>query len=143
MLPRPRDGGELFSRRLWIALAAIGAAVGLVALCAFLVGRSDGDDAARTMAFATVALAELVLVFSCRSQRVPAWRLRANPGLLLASGVSAAIVAVFVYLPAAQSLCETTALGPGQAAMVVTLALVPALLAEAAKRLFRARDRGS
>ncbi len=134
MLPRPRDGGGLFSRRLWVALAAIGASVGLVALCAFLAGRSDSDEAARTMAFATVALAELVLVFSCRSERLPAWRLAANPALLLASGVSAAIVAVLVYLPAAQSLCGTTALGPGQAAVVAALAFVPGLLAEAAKR---------
>ena len=54
-------------RRAWGALAAMGILVGLAALAAFLVGRSARDDEARTMAFATVASAELALVFSLRS----------------------------------------------------------------------------
>ena len=63
----PERGDRLFPSRAWGALAALGILVGLAALAAFLVGRSVGDNEARTMAFATVALAELALVFSVRS----------------------------------------------------------------------------
>jgi magnesium-transporting ATPase (P-type) len=93
------------------------------------------------MAFATVALAELVFVFSCRSPRLPAWRSPANPLLLAGCCASAAIVAGLVYLPAAHSIAGTTALGGGQWALVAALALVPAALAELAKAIAASRPR--
>ena len=136
---RPQTGGgqELFSRAVTSALAALGTCVGAVALTAYLVGRTQGHSAGQTMAFATVALAELAVVFSFRSERISAWRMPANPMLALGCAASAAIVALLVFLPAAHSIAGTTSLSAGQAAFVAGLALVPAALAEVAKLVIR------
>jgi Ca2+-transporting ATPase len=135
MLPREPVGGPLFSRKLWVGLGAIGMTVGLAALTAYLVGRAESSQTGQTMAFGTVALAELALVFSFRSERVPLWRLPANPLLALVCMVSAAIVALLVYLPAAHAVAGTASVSVVQAGIVVILALVPGVCAEVAKGL--------
>ena len=135
MLPRGPVGGPLFPRKLWIGLGAIGMTVGLAALTAYLVGRAESPQTGQTMAFGTVALAELALVFSFRSERVPLWRLPANPLLALVCVVSAALVALLVYLPAAHDVVGTASVGVVQAVVVAILALVPGVCAEVAKRL--------
>ena len=61
------ERGRLFGRAYATALVVMGMLVGLAALVAFLVVRELRPEAAQTAAFATVALAELALVFSCRS----------------------------------------------------------------------------
>ena len=57
----------LFERELELALVVAGVTVGLAATAAYLIGRELAPDAAQTMAFATVALAELVFVYTLRS----------------------------------------------------------------------------
>ena len=89
----PERGDRLFPPRAWGALAAVGVLVALAALAAFLVGRSAGDDEARTMAFATVAFAELALVFSLRSPIRAAWEAPRNMYLVGSVVLSAALVA--------------------------------------------------
>ena len=93
----PHSRTRLFGRTDWLTLAGLGALVGGAALTAYLVGRGDGHG--QTMAFATVALAELVLVFSCRSPRDAAWHLPRNNYLLASVAASVAVVALAVYLP--------------------------------------------
>lgn len=106
-LRRPPDrSNRLFPPLAWAALAGIGLLVGATALGAYLLGRPDGPDRARTMAFATVALAELALVYSVRSSgrravdaprnrsspeaasSRPAWSPRRSTGLALAPFVA-------------------------------------------------------
>jgi calcium-translocating P-type ATPase len=135
----PRRGTRIFPPRLWAALAAVGALVGLAALAAYLLGRTLGGGAAQTMAFATVAFSELVLVFSCRSLLAPAWRIPRNPFLLLGVAVSAAFVVLIVYLPALHAPFGTVALGAPKLAVVAALALAPALVVELAKAVARRR----
>ena len=95
----PERGDRLFPARAWGALAVVGALVGLAALAAFLVGRTVGGEEARTMAFATVALSELALVFSLRSPIRAAWQAPRNLYLLGSVVLSAAIVLAVLYLP--------------------------------------------
>jgi P-type Ca2+ transporter type 2C len=142
MLPRARSGGRIFTRGLWSVLGAIGAVVALVALAAYLLGRRTSPEQAQTMAFATVALAELALAFTFRSERLPAWRQPANPFLVAACAASAVVVAAAVYLPAAHRVLGTESLAGGHAAAVAGLAVLPAALVEAA-RYVRARMRRS
>ena len=134
MLPRRQARAVLFSSRFWIGLIAIGMTVGLVALAAYLIGRADSSQTGQTMAFATVALAELALVFSFRSEHLPLWRSPANPLLVLGCMTSAVIVALLVFLPPAHDIVHTGSLSASQAVVVVTLALLPALIAELLKR---------
>jgi Ca2+-transporting ATPase len=140
MTSPPRRGAQLFDRWTWSALAFVGLLVGGATLAAFAAGRAFGGDTAQTMAFATLALSELALVFALRSPRAHAWQLPRNPWLAASVAASAAFVAAVIYLPAAHNLFATVALGPGEALAVAALALVPATLAEAAKALARRRE---
>jgi Ca2+-transporting ATPase len=132
----PHSRTRLFGRTDWLMLSGLGGLVGAAALTAFLAGRTTGAPE-QTMAFATVALAELVLVFSCRSPREAAWRIPRNGYLLASVAASAAVVALAVYLPELQGPLGTSPLGLSEAALVVALALVPTAVAEAGKAVLR------
>jgi Ca2+-transporting ATPase len=133
----PERGDRLFPPRAWGILAAIGVVVGLAALAAFLVGRMDGADEARTMAFATVAFAELALVFSLRSPVRGAWEAPRNLYLVGSVALSAVIVLVALYLPALNEPLGTLPLDLAELGVVCALALVPFLFVEAGKVLSR------
>jgi Ca2+-transporting ATPase len=135
----PRRGASLFTRQAYLALCVVGALVGLAATVAYLVGLAGVDDSAQTMAFTTVALAELIAVWSIRSRRAAAWRGPRNP--LLGAGVlvSAAVVGAVIYVPALQGACGTVALSASELAIVLVLALLPSIVLEAAKAVGRRR----
>ena len=133
MTTPPRRGDQLFDRRSWLALALIGSLVGGAATAAYLAGRGFGGDSAQTMTFATLALAELLIVFSIRSPVLSAWRLPANRWLLASVAASTAFLAGAIYLPPAHKPFETVALGAWPALTAVALAALPALLVEVVK----------
>ena len=133
----PRGLGGLFSRRLGLALALAGGAVGLTATGAYVIGREFAPDAAQTMAFATIALAELCLVFSLRSPHDPAWRGPRNAALAWSVVGSAAIVALLVYVPQLHEPFGTSALDATELLVVLLFAVLPAVLVEAAKAVGR------
>jgi Ca2+-transporting ATPase len=135
----PRRGDRLFDHATWRLLALIGALVGAVATSAYLAGRGFGGDSAQTMTFATLALAELVLVFSIRSPTLAAWRLPANYWLHAAVLASAVFVAAAVYLPQAHEPFATVSLGLWPALTAVGLAAIPAVVVELVKALERNR----
>jgi Ca2+-transporting ATPase len=132
--------GALFSRPLAYALAAAGALVGFAGLGAYLIGRALDGGAAQTMAFATIALAELALVFSCRSVLRSAWRVPGNAHLTWGVAASAALLGATLYVPALHELFGTVSLGATELVLVLGLALVPALAVETAKALVRGRS---
>jgi P-type Ca2+ transporter type 2C len=135
MTSPPRRAERLFDRDGWLALGAIGLLVGGVTLAAYMTGRAVRPDAAQTMAFATLALSELALVFAIRSPHRHAWLLPRNDGLLAATLGSAALVAAVVYLPAAHEPFRTVALDPALTGLVAALALTPFALVELTKTL--------
>jgi hypothetical protein len=89
------------------------------------------------MAFASIALAELLFVYSIRSPRAAAWRCPRNRVLDASVLVSAALLALTVYLPMLREPFGTVALGVPELAVVAALATAPALLVEAVKALRR------
>jgi magnesium-transporting ATPase (P-type) len=137
MTSPPRAGAQLFGRRAWGALALIGTLVGAATFAAFLIGRADDTDAARTAAFATLAVSELMLVYALRSVATPAWREPRNRWLDASVLASIGVVAALVYLPAAHAAFATVPLAPPLAAAVMLLALVPFAGVEAGKALLR------
>jgi Ca2+-transporting ATPase len=137
----PRRTDSLFSRRGWAALCVIGVLVGVAASAAYVAGREVSPDSAQTMAFATVALAELILVWSVRSPSAPAWRGPRNAPLAWSVALSAAIVAVVVYVPRVADACGTVALAPSELTIVIALSLVPAAAIEVGKSLRRRSPR--
>jgi Ca2+-transporting ATPase len=131
----PRRGRHLFEPRLWLGLGLVGLLVGGSTLASFLAGRAFGGGVAQTMAFATLALSELALVFALRSPREHAWRLPRNDWLLASALGSAVLVAAAVYLPVLQGPLATEPLGASPALVAGALALVPLLAIELAKGL--------
>jgi magnesium-transporting ATPase (P-type) len=113
-----------------------------MALSAFLAGRAlAGAETARTMAFATIALAELGVLFCLRDLDRPAWRVGGNRLLVSAVAGSAALVLAAVYAPRLGEPFATVALGPAEVGIVAALALVPFAAIELAKSLRRRRGR--
>ena len=135
----PRGLEGLFTRRLGFALALAGIVVGLTATGAYVLGRELAPNSAQTMAFATIALAELCLVFSLRSTHDAAWRGPRNATLAWSVAGSAAVVALLVYVPLLHEPFGTHALGPAEVGVVLLLALLPAVLVETAKAVGRLR----
>jgi P-type Ca2+ transporter type 2C len=132
-----QSGTEAAREAADLVLTDIGALVGLAALAAFLIGRADGTDDAQTMAFVTIALAELALVFSVRSPIRPAREAPRNLYLVASVVLSAALVAVAVYLPALNELLGTVPLGASELGLAALLALLPFACVEAGKAVFR------
>jgi Ca2+-transporting ATPase len=130
---------ELLGRGIAEVLFAVGVVVGLAALVAFLVVREARPEAAQTAAYATVALAELAFVFSCRAELLPAWRLPRNHHLELAVLVSLAFLALTIYLPVLHEPFGTVSLSLAELAVVLPLALVPGIGAELVKAAVRGR----
>ena len=136
----PLRGDRLFAPRLWAALFGIGMLVGLAATLAFLVGRAGGDDSEQTMAFVTLAVAELILVFSIRAVTRPPWRVPRNRYLESAVLVSILILVAAVYVPFLHRPLGTVSLGPFDLGTALALAVLPAAFLELAKA-FRSRLR--
>jgi calcium-translocating P-type ATPase len=141
MQRKPRPQGRLLGRDLEFALGLAGVSIGLAATAAYLAGRELAPEAAQTMAFATIALAELLFVFSTRSPHAPAWRGPRNPMLVVSVVLSAALVALVVYLTPVQGAFGTVSLGARELALVLGLAVLPSALVELAKSVRRRRRR--
>jgi Ca2+-transporting ATPase len=141
MQRKPRPPGRLLGRQLGLTLGLTGVSIGLAATAAYLVGRAYAPEAAQTMAFATIALAELLFVFSIRSPHDPAWRGPPNPVLVASVLFSAAMVALVVYLTPLQGAFGMVSLGARELGLVLGLAALPTLLVELAKALRRRRPR--
>ena len=133
MATPPRRGDHLFDRRLWTALAVIGSLVGAAATAAYLAGLGFGGNSAQTMAFATLALSELLIVFSIRSPTIAAWKLPRNTWLGASVVASAVFLAAAIYLPPAHEPFATVSLGLWPALASLGLATAPAALVELVK----------
>jgi Ca2+-transporting ATPase len=131
----PTPLGRLFTRDQLVLLGMAGIAVGLSATVAYVVGRELSADAAQTMAFATIALAELVFVYTIRSPSRPAWRGPRNRLLALSVAASAALVLVCIYVPLARELLGAEPLSAPELALVLVLAIFPSALIELTKAI--------
>jgi len=85
------------------------------------------------MAFVTLAVAELVLVFSIRAVGRPPWRVPRNGYLESAVLASTLVVAAAVYVPSLHDPLGTVSLGPVELATALALAVLPAAFLELAK----------
>ena len=133
----PLRDDRLFSPRLWAALVGIGILVGLAATAAFLAGRAGADDSEQTMAFVTLAVAELILVFSIRAVSVAPWRVPRNGYLESAVLASMLILVAAVYVPFLHEPLGTVSLGSLELTTALALGVLPAACLELAKALRR------
>ncbi|MGE5221985.1 MAG: cation-translocating P-type ATPase [Omnitrophica WOR_2 bacterium] len=115
-----------------------------VTLGAYLLGRHlhPGIPAfAETMAFVTLSLSELPLAFTTRSERYPLLKVGpfTNRYMNLAVLSSLILMLAVIYVPFLQPIFNTTSLGFTQWAVILPLALIPAVAAEITKFIYRKR----
>lgn len=139
--PRPPQE-PLLDRKMVSGIALQSIALTVAVLGVFAASLTDHNlETARTMAFATLVLAELLRAFTSRSENLTIFRLGlfTNPTLLLGTSLSAGMFLLTLYVPALKTIFHTTSITPAMWHLVLPAALLPAAVAEIKKTLFPAR----
>lgn len=94
-------------------------------------------EGARTMAFATLILAELLRSYSNRSEHFTLWHIGifSNMTLVYATLVSFALMIVVLYVPFMQTLFHTITLGVDQWIRILPAAFIPLIVGEVYKMI--------
>ncbi len=136
MLSRPRDPGEgVFAGGLGARIIIDGCLISLATLASyvlcFLFFRDM--DAARTGAFCTLVMAQLVYVFRCAASRGILQKCRRNPWLPAAVGASLFMQLAVIYLPFLRPYFDTYPLPPAGWIFI----LLPILITTVLQQLFQ------
>jgi Ca2+-transporting ATPase len=141
MEQRPRPSREpIINRIMIIRIAIMTVVLTGVVLTAFLIGLNEhGKDLAETMGFATLALAELPIAFTSRSERYPLFKLGflSNKWMLRAIALSVALTLAVIYVPFLNEPFNTVPLSLAQWEVIIPLILLPAIVAEISKYFVR------
>jgi Ca2+-transporting ATPase len=140
----PREAGEpVLARSLWPLIGVQAAVDAAVTLAAFTWAYGNTADLAyaQTLAYATLACAELLRAFTSRSQTrsLVSLGLGGNPWLLRAVLASFGLLLATLYLPFLSTAFGTVPLDGASWALVLSFALLPALAAELTKAWLRRR----
>lgn len=126
----PRENNEsIFSRGLGARILMSGFLIGVSTITAFalMMYMTGGDiEMARTVAFATLIMAELIYAFESRSEHKDVWEagLFANKYLVLAVLSSFAFLLLAIYNPFLSSILKTRALGASEWMIVLGFSLL-------------------
>ncbi|WP_067922073.1 calcium-translocating P-type ATPase, SERCA-type [Alicyclobacillus shizuokensis] len=127
----PRDVREgIFAGGLGLKIISRGTLIGLVTLVVFFWSLRQNPQNlahAQTMAYATLTMAQLILVFDCRSLQGGIFKrsLWENGWLLLAVASSVVLFLITLYIPPVARAFNTVPLGPLEWVMVLVAAAVP------------------
>lgn len=163
--PRPKNA-RILDKTMLMTIVSQAIAILVAVFAAFQVGRmlypdvavsgegfasifsflpQDGflpSDGARTFAFITLIMAELLRSYSARSEHMTVFHLGifSNPTLNKAFFVSLLLTLVVVYVPFLDPLFHTISLNVRDWAIVLGLAFIPFVVGELFKLLFRGRE---
>lgn len=140
--PKERIINREMARGIFYQATALTIAVlGLYAFAYYGAWREDAD----TLAFVTLAVAELFRAYAARSEWIPLFRLGlfTNRWMQWAFLSSLAIILLVVYLPPLRPVFNTLPLTLPMWATLLPLALLPALLVEGRKIFTGLKGRGS
>lgn len=134
MMRRPprNPRGDLFDAPAVRTLAAFGLFIGLITLAAFYLGLGESVEKGRTMAFATLALCQLVHVFNYRSlhHSVVGKAFFSNRPLLGAVLISGALQLAVLLIPPAAAIFHAVPLDAEGWFYVAVLSTTPLFLGE-------------
>jgi Ca2+-transporting ATPase len=141
MEQQPRPSREpIINRIMIIRIAIMTVALTGVVLAAFLIGLNEhGKDLAETMAFATLALAELPIALTTRSERYPLFKLGllSNKWMIRAVALSTVLTLAVIYVPFLNEPFNTVPLTLAQWEVIIPLILIPSIVAEVSKFFVR------
>ncbi len=133
MLRRPRGAHDnIFSRGLLKLIIARGIFIGLSTLGVFVtvIYFVSNVELARTAAFMTLVLTQLVHVFECKSETKNIFEIDLfnNMPLVLANLCSLAMILAVVYIPSLQGVFETVPLGLNEWMLIAAFSLMGPVL---------------
>ena len=132
----PRQPKEsVFSRGLTGQIMGRGFQISLCTLLAFLLAVRSGDgdlSFARTIAFTTLVMLQLVYVFECRSEAVGRVRLGGNLYLVAAVFISILLQLMVIYVPSLGKVFQTVSLGWFHWVLILVVVFLPTVV----QRLF-------
>jgi Ca2+-transporting ATPase len=134
----------IINRDMVIGIAVQTVAISVAVLIAFRIGLPGGEVHARTMAFATLSISELLRAYTSRSERYSVFAIGvfSNKWMQRAVLTSLAILLAIIYVPFLASVFGTTALSAEDWVIMLPLILVPSIAAEINKwALRRVSDR--
>jgi Ca2+-transporting ATPase len=132
-----RPGSSFFTPEIITRILYQGLMIGALTLAAYILGRTAGLGAGRTMAFLVLGFSQLTHAFNVRSSRLSVFsRLKApNYYLFAGTGFSALLMAAIMIVPSLKSIFQLTGLTTGQWAWVFLLAALPLFIVETIKLL--------
>jgi Ca2+-transporting ATPase len=141
--PRPTNE-PIINRLMLIRIGVMTVALTGVVLTAFSIGLSRNDRVlAQTLAFVTLALAELPIAYTTRSERYPLYKLGvlSNKWMQRAVGLSVVLTLAVIYVPFLNDPFNTMPLSLEHWAIVLPLALIPSIVAEVSKYFVRRSEK--
>ena len=139
--PPRRSTESIFSNGLLTTIIFRGCLIGLTTLGVFVhfLTNFGSIELARSAAFLTLVLTQLIHVFECKSEErtiftIPFWN---NWKLVLAALFSAAIIFTAIFWPPAQAIFKTVALSGSQLLIVVGYLVFAPILSAIIQKLFR------
>ena len=144
MQQRPRPKNEpIINRLMIIRIGVMTVALTAVVLTAYQIGVQTSVTLAETMAFVALALAELPIAYTTRSERYPLYRLGVftNKWMQRAVGLSVVLILAVIYLPFLQEAFDTVALTLNDWLILLPLIAIPASVAEISKFFVRRSEK--
>jgi Ca2+-transporting ATPase len=141
MAPRPAGEG-LLTRRHWLEIALYGVVMAIVVLAAMTIAFlcfEFGREKAVTVAFCTLALAQIWHVFNMRASRGRLFdnEIVRNVWIWLALGLCLLLTFAAVYLPPLSNILRLTDPGRSGWLLILVLSLVPLFIAPAVRYVAR------
>ena len=137
-----KPGKGMFTKGLTFRVIYQGAMIGILTLIAFAIGLSTPDvdeqtkiQIGQTMAFAVLALSELVHVYNVKNNKESLFKtgILNNKKLLLATGVSALMMFAILLIPALRDIFSITYLPVENILEVILLVFAPLVIVEILK----------
>jgi Ca2+-transporting ATPase len=145
MQRKPRPVTEpIINRSMLIGIGTMTVVLTAVVLYVYRLGIAwEGIDLGHSMAFVTLAFAQLPIAYTARSERYPLHRIGvfSNVWMQRAVVVSIALLLIVIYVPFLQEPFNTVALPWRAWQVILPLIFLPALTAEATKAALRWWDR--
>jgi Ca2+-transporting ATPase len=129
----------IINREMIIGIAVQTVAITLAVLVAFQIGLKAGEAHARTMAFATLSISELLRAYTSRSERYSLLALGVftNKWMQIAVLSSLVILLAIIYVPFLDPIFSTTFLTLQDWLIMLPLILLPSVAAEINKWVLR------
>jgi Ca2+-transporting ATPase len=136
--PRPVNE-PIINRDMVTGIAVQTVAITLAVLTAFQIGLEVGEAHARTMAFATLSISELLRAYTSRSERYSLWSIGvfSNRWMQWAVLTSLVVLVAIIYVPFLDPIFGTTFLTLDDWLVMLPLILVPSVAAEINKWVLR------